>query len=221
MMPLPFLLGLHILFMYHAGRMAIIEAATVAPQVAQVAQTTSGSFPDWINWVTPVVSLIAGAVGGFCAAWVKIDRCAQSIVTLKEEKEKTTVKLDGLRTDVDTLKEFKVSAQKFIDKQLYKEGSPLELTELGKALVTDSGFTTIFEQVKSDLAGRLLAKNPRTQYDVQEMARELMDSLTEYAAFAPIKTYAFSNGKDLSQILRAGALMLRDYYLSLHPEIKE
>jgi hypothetical protein len=167
------------------------------------------------------VSLITGALGGFFTAWIKIDRCSQSIIALKEEKEKTIVKLDALRTDVDTLKEFKVSAQKFIDKQLYKEGSPLELTDLGKELVRESGFVSIFEQVKTDLVSRLLAKNPRTQYDVQEMARELMDSLTDYAAFAPIKTYAFSNGKDLSQILRAGAIMLRDYYLSLHPEIKD
>lgn len=66
-----------------------------------------------------------------------------------------------------------------------------------------------------------MAKNPLTKYDVQEKARSLMDELTGYPAFQPIKTYAFQNGVDFPQILRAGALLLRDYYLSQHPEITQ
>ena len=53
------------------------------------------------------------------------------------------------------------------------------------------------------------------------MAREIMDGLTEYTAFSPIKTYAFKTGKDFGQILMAGAIILRDYYLSTHLEIKD
>jgi len=46
-----------------------------------------------------------------------------------------------------------------------------------------------------------------------------MKSKNNYAAFAPIKSYAFNTGNDFGQILRAGAILLRDYYLDKHPEI--
>jgi len=48
-----------------------------------------------------------------------------------------------------------------------------------------------------------------------------MDSLGEYPPFQPIKKYAFEQGKDFLQILRAGAILLRDFYLKEHPEIKD
>lgn len=127
--------------------------------------------------------------------------------------------LGDTKTEVDKLLEFKISAQKFIDSKLYRSDSPLNLTEFGIQLIRDSGFKEIFPSVKDDLVKMLEEKKPKTQYDVQEMARALMDELTEYQAFQPIKTYAFKNGKDHQQILRAGAILLRDYYIIKHPEL--
>lgn len=123
------------------------------------------------------------------------------------------------KTEVDKLLEFKTNAQKFIDKTLYKDQSPLGLTDFGKMLVKESGFEDIFDTVKDDLANRLNNLQPKTQYDAQEMGRALMDELTDYPAFQTIKEYAFDHGKDFQQILRAGAILLRDYYISKHSDL--
>lgn len=129
--------------------------------------------------------------------------------------------LTDTKTEVDKLLEFKTNAQKFIDKNLYKDQSPLSLTEFGESLVTESGFLGIFPSVRDDLVRMLELENPTTQYDVQEMARGLMDNLTDYAAFQSLKSYAFEHGKDYQQILRAGAILLRDYYLEKHDGLPE
>jgi hypothetical protein len=173
-----------------------------------------------LSIVIGVLSLISGGFAGLLVVWAKMAKYQQKVDDLKEEKDKMLTKIESLRTDVDMLKEFKVNAQKFIDKSLYQASSPLSLTVLGKELVEQSGFVNIFEQEKQNLAQMLEIKQPTTKYDVQEMARELMDDLKEYPAFASIKSYAYSTGKDFGQILRAGAILLRDYYLSIHPEIK-
>jgi hypothetical protein len=168
----------------------------------------------------PVLSLILGLLGGFLGFWAKNARYQQKVERLEIEQEKTHAMMNEFRIDIATLKEFKVQAQKFIDKSIYKASSSLSLTELGQELVEKSGFLQIFEKEKDNLVILLAKKNPSTKYDTQEMARELMDNLKEYPAFTPIKSYAYTNGKDLGQILRAGAILLRDYYLSVHPEIK-
>jgi hypothetical protein len=46
-----------------------------------------------------------------------------------------------------------------------------------------------------------------------------MDELTDYPPFQSIKDYAFDSEQDFAQILRAGSILLRDYYLSKHPTI--
>lgn len=170
--------------------------------------------------LTFILSLVASAIVGFFAAYFKIGKYQEKVDNLNIEKEKSQKKIDGLRSDVDKLLEFKSNTQKYVDSKIYKSGSPLELTDIGKRLVRESGFIAIFEEQKDDLVILLEEKyNPRTQYDVQEKSRELMENLRDHAPFQSIKKYAFDNGKDFAQILRAGAIPLRDYYFEKHPEI--
>ena len=170
-----------------------------------------------INIVSLILSVLAAAVTAFIA----IGRYKEKVDVLEKGQERLLNKIDDIKTDLDKLSEFKVNAQKFIDSQIYVAHSPLSLTDLGIQLVEASGFMKIFEVVKDDLVPKLEAKEPKTKYDVQETARELMGELVEYPAFESIKTYAYENGKDFEQILRAGAIPLRDYYLEKHGEIVE
>ncbi len=135
--------------------------------------------------------------------------------------KKCETKINAIEKELATLKEFKANAQKFIDKSIYESRSPIELTEFGKRLLKESDFYSIFEKHKNNLVNKLTRFSPATKYDVQEKSRELMNSLNDCEAFKPLKTYAFNNGKDFGQILRAGAIPLRDYYLKKHPEITQ
>lgn len=172
-------------------------------------------------------AIVAGLIGaaatllvGALSYLVFFGRQFEKIDKLEKEQEKQGNKIDEFSTDIATLKEFKANTEKIIDKEIYKSKSPLSLTDFGKQLLIDSGFNKIFEREKDNLASKLEEKHPSTQYDVQEVARLLMSELVDYGPFQPLKGYAFEHGKDYAQILRAGAIPLRDYYLEKHPEIK-
>lgn len=187
------------------------------------ASSSSGNTIGVIQILIPIILSLITGFGVVALYKGKVDRLEKDTEKLEKKVESTRkdceAKIAVLRTDVDQLLEFKTQAQKFIDKQIYKDQSPLSLTELGQQLVDDSGFKEIFEQVKDNLVEMLEEQKPDTQYEVQEKSRALMDSLASYQPFKPIEKYAFEHGKDLNQILRAGAILLRDYYIKKHPEV--
>ena len=150
-----------------------------------------------------------------------IGQYKNKVDTLEKDRDDTRKKAEDMKSELDKLLEFKVYAQKFIDSKIYESKSPLTLTEYGQKLVDDSGFNEIFEEVKDDIVQKLEAEELLTPYDVQEQARALMGELDDYSAFEPLKKYAFDNGVDYKQILRAGAIPLRDYYLEQHKEIQK
>jgi hypothetical protein len=174
---------------------------------------------DQTQALVSIASVVIAALTGGVTAAIVIGKYKEKVDSLERSREKLENKLDICRSEIDTLKEFKTNAQKYIDSKIYQSNSPLSLTDYGKKLIKDSGFETIFDQHKDDLAEMLGKLDPKTAYDVQEVSRSFMDSQAEYAPFAPIKDYAYRTGSDLNLILRAGAILLRDYYLEKHPEI--
>jgi len=171
------------------------------------------------NYIVLIVNLVVSAVVGAGTALFTIGQYKNKVDRMERDLEKMADRKETLRTDVDKLLEFKIQAQKFMDRNIYKDQSPLSLTEFGQKLVNESGLHDIFEDVKDDLVEKLEEMDPMSQYDVQEKARALMDSLDGYEPFKRVEKYAFDHGKDLNQILRAGAILLRDYYFEKHPEI--
>lgn len=170
-----------------------------------------------MTWESLIVSLISGGGASLLVCFFFLGKYKEKVDNIEK------MDISSIKTNIAILMEFKIWATKFLDDKLFQSRSPLTLTPEGQSLIKDSGFQDIFEKVKNDLAQRLLeTKNPTTQYDAQEYARGLMDDISreEYDAFLPIKTYAFEKGKDYAQILRAGSILLRDYYLAQHPEIK-
>lgn len=171
------------------------------------------------NYGVLIINLIVSAIVGAGTALFVIGQYKSKVDRMEKDLEKLSDRNDILRTDADKLLEFKTQAQKFIDRSIYKDQSPLSLTDFGEELVNDSGLKVVFDDVKDDLAEMLQEMEPVSQYDVQEKARALMDNLAGYEPFKRVEKYAYDHGKDLNQILRAGAILLRDYYFDKHPEI--
>jgi hypothetical protein len=169
--------------------------------------------------ISIIVSVIVSALTTIAGYLIFFGRKLEQLDRLCKDHDSLSTETKELLKEIAALKEFKANTQKFIDSSIYKSKSPLSLTEFGEKLIKESGFKEIFEKEKGNLAGKLFGKQPKTKYDVQEKARELMNELTEYLPFQPLKEYAFKTGNDYAQILRAGAIPLRDYYLSKHPEI--
>lgn len=89
--------------------------------------------------------------------------------------------------------------------------SPVVLTEYGKKLVEESGFSRILNENRNLILGWIKEKNPKTQYDAQEISREVLLAHKDDVVFAPLKEYAYKHGEtSLEQILRAGSIVVRD-----------
>jgi len=174
-----------------------------------------------------IINLIISVIVALAVSFFRIGQYKNKVDTLettigKDEHSGLRKTLANVKTEVDKLLEFKINTQKFIDSKIFETHSPLNLSDFGRELVNESGITKLITDNKKDLSDKFKTQfNPQTKYDVQEKSREFMESLKDYHAFRPVKKYAFDNGKDFGQILRAGAIILRDLYLKEHKEITE
>lgn len=90
--------------------------------------------------------------------------------------------------------------------------SPMSLTEYGEQLMRESGFYQIAEQNKRLLVDLVKGKNPKTNYDVQELSYQVLKELaTQNDPIAvPIKNYAYEKGLALDFLLQTAGIVLRD-----------
>lgn len=96
-------------------------------------------------------------------------------------------------------------------KRIIQATSPLNLTEYGKQLVEESGFTKILQYKKDLILGWIKERNPKTQYDAQEFSREVLLMHKDDVVFKLLKDYTYQHGEtSLEQILRAGSIVVRD-----------
>jgi len=103
--------------------------------------------------------------------------------------------------------------------------SPVQLTVIGKDLLEKSGAKQIVDDKYSEWKGILTKNNPKTAYDVQERASEIIAEKENDPIMAPVKDYAYKNPKlndkplELGDIQRCMVVYLRDLYLKDYPEI--
>ncbi len=90
--------------------------------------------------------------------------------------------------------------------------SPTRLTDYGEQLMQESGFYQIIKEEKGLLVDLVRAKNPRTDYDIQEFSLKVLQELatTNNPVLFPLKNYAFQKGLVLDIILQAAGIVLRD-----------
>jgi len=101
--------------------------------------------------------------------------------------------------------------QKEILGDLVSAGSPLHLTPAGEQMLKESGFYKFFETNRDYLVGEVKKFNPKTRFDVEESAKKVMVELPEDRPdFEPIKEYAYKKGRQISGMLFAYAIYLRD-----------
>lgn len=76
----------------------------------------------------------------------------------------------------------------------------------------ESGFYKIAEQHKRTLIDLVKAKNPKTDYDIQEFSIQILKELANASnpIVFPLKNYAFQKGLVLDIILQAAGIVLRD-----------
>lgn len=171
-------------------------ATEVAPNVPQITQG--------LTWILPLVGAVAGALAGWGTAALKIGRYAEKVDQL--EKCNLQQRLSTLEGSVNTSRDY--------TKTLTRSKSPIGLTEKGDDLLKRSSADAFVLQHKNELVKKIKDQKPPTAYDVQEMARQIVESLKDDVRFKPFKDFVYTEGIDLEPIFIVMSIYLRDIALA-------
>ena len=134
---------------------------------------------------------------------------------LTKTDERVEKKVDKTGNKVEETRGAMIEMQDTFDrmgypmKRIIQATSPLNLTEYGKQLVEESGFTKTLQDNKNLILDWIKEKSPKTQYDAQEISREVLLAHKDNVVFEPLKEYTYKHGEtSLEQILRAGSIVI-------------
>ncbi|MFA6142388.1 MAG: hypothetical protein WC738_03735 [Candidatus Omnitrophota bacterium] len=99
-------------------------------------------------------------------------------------------------------------------KPLFAAGSPQNITETGKKVLTDCGLISFIETNKSDLIKKIESAKPQTNYDIEKQSIDLIMSYIDDPRINTVKDYSYQHAEfALATILTAGGLYLRNLYM--------
>lgn len=162
-----------------------------------------------IGLLIAAASLLGGGLTSFAVVSIRIGKYVN--------------KLDNACTDVgDLKKEMKeirdkaVAAETLLKERgpLTKTKSPISLTERGQKVLADSGGQKFIDDNYVDFKSQIESKKPETSYDVQEMAKAVVEGLREDVRFNPLKEYLFKEGLSVEDIVSVLGIYLRDRVLA-------
>lgn len=165
------------------------------------------------------------------------------LISLNSKSVAVDTQLTTLDTRLDNDEDILNTIAKWVIKQdetmiddIMKKRSPYTLTNIGEQILDDSGARQVLEQCMAQYIADLEAKAPKTAYDVEDLAYDVLFKHSGDDAFKPIKDYLYlapdpatfyseDKGQEvevrlsLMSVLRVMSLPLRDAYLNLHPEL--
>lgn len=161
--------------------------------------------------LTIISSGLVAALVSFLAIFILIGKYKEKVDTAETNMKTHAAKLDGLSDRVSKL-EGGIERDR-ANSPYVKRKSPVSLTEKGKALLLDSKGNYYVDKNKDKLIVALKAENPKTAYDVQELARKIVETHANDDDFAPIKEFVFKEGLELKDVLDVMGVYLRDIVL--------
>lgn len=172
-----------------------------------------------INWaaigaIAAVFAAIIGALSGFLAATFRLGKYSEKVDGLQERMNKAEAKIEDHATKI-------VECSTLIDERttsgssLIKRKSPISLNEKGETILKNSASDKFVLENKDELVQKIKDKNPKTAYDVQVAAREVVETLQNEERFAPFKNFVYKEGIPLEHIFIVMGVYLRDIALPL------
>ncbi len=167
--------------------------------------------------ITVIIATISALVVAFL--WIgqykhKVDTLEKEIETLKKEYKEMSTQLTECSTKLD-------ERTQNLATSLTKRKSPLSLNEKGEDILSRSGSNKFVLENQEELVKKIKDKNPKSAYDVQVYAREVVESLQNEDRFTPFKDFAYKEGFDIEFIFIVMSIYLRDIALPLLGYTKE
>lgn len=160
---------------------------------------------------------IISAIGiaSFIGACIYFGRKLQTLddLALTSKKIKINIKVIG-----DHLTRYD---SQFDPKEL-QSFSPYQLTDVGKKMISDTGFDEVFAANKQDFFGFIDDEEPKLKYDVETAAIKSVFALSDQEYMDFLKIYFYNNPKrNLQNTAPTLGIYIRDKYLSEHAEITQ
>lgn len=151
--------------------------------------------------------------------------------------------LEGMKTTVNSINDQVTEISKWIMRldggmidSLARKCSPRKLTKMGRELFDISGGCDVLNNNNAFFISEMEAKQPKTAFDVENVALDVLFSNIGNPIFNGIKNYIYYQPEiiklrddndteqdvkiSLNIIVRLMSIELRDRYLSIHPEIE-
>lgn len=171
----------------------IMIPTTAVPNVHQILI----SFPDWVY---AILSL------GIFGLIFYLGSLHSNIKKVIKEFPKICRALDLISV--------KLRETGFFDENIYvSAASPIKLTPKGKELLHESGSDDFVNKYKDELIKKVRDKNPKTAYDVQIIARDVVENLRDDDRFSNFKDFVYKKGMPLEPIFIVMGIYLRDIAL--------
>lgn len=170
---------------------------------------------EFVSLIISVVGVVLSAVVGFIAAANKLGKYEEKVNGLEKkvgeleaETKSISMKLTECSTKLDERTQSYAST-------LTKRKSPVSLTDKGEYLLKRSESDVFVLENQKELVEKIKDKNPKSAYDVQILAKEVIESLQNEDRFTKFKDFAFKEGIELDAIFIVMSLYLRDIAIPL------
>ena len=190
-----------------------------------------------------IESIIAATIGLFGMSWIIIEllKLNKSVGRLEARLDKIASTNDSHDISIRKLQMEMLEVRTFIKTKfptsqtvLSEKKSPAQLNEFGRKLFADMGGSDFLSKNGIYLLQKMEEKNPKTAFDVESTAHEVLILATNEEMFNKIKNKVYNypymdilkrDGEmvkyevSLADVCFVLSLSLRDMYLKAHPEV--
>ena len=190
-----------------------------------------------------IESTIAATIGLFGMSWIIIEllKLNKSVGRLEARLDKLASTNDSHDISIRKLQMEMLEVRTFIKTKfptsqtvLSEKKSPAQLNEFGRKLFADMGGSDFLSKNGIYLLQKMEEKNPKTAFDVESTAHEVLILATNEEMFNKIKNKVYNypymdilkrDGEmvkyevSLADVCFVLSLSLRDMYLKAHPEV--
>lgn len=158
-------------------------------------------------WVTIGQLVLAGIVGAG-SAMLTVGKLFQRVTHLEEDNKAN-------KSEIKEIRDKAIACETRLKERepLGKRRSPLALSERGVGFLKNSGGETFVDDNYATLRDAVDALNPQTSYDVQEVAKKVIENLRNDDRLNPLKEWLFKDGSTLEDLFFVMSIHLRDKIL--------
>lgn len=163
---------------------------------------------DNISILITIAQVIFAGIVGAIGATLAVGKLFQRVLHLEEDNKE-------LKRELREVRDKAIACETSLKERepLTRKRSPVSLSDRGTSLLNDSHGRKFVDENFDELYNSVKTKTPKTAYDIQEYAKEIIESLRNDDRLNPAKDFLFKDGSTLDEWITVTAIYLRDKIL--------